>query len=197
MILGITGGVGSGKSTVLKYLKSEYNAFIIEADLVARYIMEPGHDVYDRVLLNFPEIKLDDKGYIDRAHFAGVVFNNSEKLKLLNSIVHPGVKEEIKKLIAGAHSEDMDRLIVIEAALLIEGGYKEICDEIWYVYCEKEERISRLMLSRGYSREKALEIMNSQMSDEEFKASTDAFVDNTFDEKSTHRQIDELLSYKK
>lgn len=193
MILGITGGVGSGKSTVLEYLKTKYGAFIIQADLVARYIMEPGHEVYDKVVTNFPEIRLDENGVIDRSYFAGIVFHDSRKLKLLNSIVHPGVKAEIKSLIEKSRSENKDRLIVIEAALLIEDGYKEICDEIWYVFCEKEERIRRLMASRGYTREKAMDIMDSQMSDEEFKAHTDAFVDNTEDEKKTHRQIDRLI----
>lgn len=141
MILGITGGVGSGKSTVLKYLEKKYYAFIIEADLVARYIMEPGHGVYEQVLEAFPEIKLDENGRIDRAHFAGIVFRDKEKLTLLNAIVHPGVKEEIKNLIAQVQEEDLKRMVVVEAALLIEDGYKEICDEIWYVFCEQEERI--------------------------------------------------------
>lgn len=196
MILGITGGVGSGKSTVLNYLKNEYDAFIIEADAVAKYIMEPGHEVYQAVLQNFENLKLDHEGFIDRGHLASIVFRDIEKLNLLNSIVHPGVKKEIQHLIKKSQSENIRRIIVIEAALLIEDGYKDICDEIWYVYCEKEERIKRLIKSRGYTREKAIEIMNNQMSDEEFKNYTDAFVDNTKSETDTWNQIDELLRKK-
>lgn len=193
MILGITGGVGSGKSTVLNYLENKHHAFIIEADAVAKYIMEPGHIVYEKVLEAFPELKLDNNGFIDRAYFASIVFNDEDKLKLLNSIVHPGVKTEIKSLINKSQSENEHRLIVIEAALLIEDGYKAICDEIWYVYCEKENRIKRLMESRGYTREKSLEIMKNQMSEADFKKNTDAVIDNTNNEENTHKQIDELL----
>lgn len=193
MILGITGGVGSGKSTVLKYLENRYKAYIIEADMVAKEIMEPGHIVYDRVVGAFPGLLLDEKGNIDRPNLASIVFNDEKKLKLLNSIVHPGVKDEIKDKINAVKAADSSKIVVIEAALLIEDGYKEICDEIWFVYCEREERIKRLIASRGYSRAKAVEIMNNQMSDEEFKRNTNEFIDNTSSEEWTHEQIDTLL----
>lgn len=194
MILGITGGVGSGKSTVLNYLKDKYHAVIIEADLVAKYIMEPGNIVYEQVRKNFKDLKMSDDGFIDRGYLATVVFNDEKKLKLLNSIVHPGVKEEIKKIINNAQTNDKECLIVIEAALLIEDGYNDICDRIWYIYCEKEVRIRRLMESRGYTREKALNIMKNQMSEEDFKMNTDAFIDNTHNIIDTGKQIDKLLS---
>lgn len=193
MILGITGGVGSGKSTVLRYLENKYDACIIEADIVAKEVMKPGHIVYDKVINAFPEIIADEQGNIDRPKLASIVFNNGEKLKILNSIVHPGVKEEIKCRINSLYAVDSSKIVVIEAALLIEDGYKAICDEIWYVYCEKEERIKRLVTDRGYSREKAIEIMNNQMSDEEFKRNTDEFIDNTSFEEYTYKQIDILL----
>lgn len=193
MIIGITGGVGSGKSTVLKYLENRYKACIIEADMVAKEIMEPGHIVYDRVVGAFPGLIVDKQGNIDRPNLASIVFNDEEKLKLLNSIVHPGVKEEIKGQINAIKAVDSEKIVVIEAALLIEDGYKAICDEIWYIYCEREERIKRLIASRGYSREKAIEIMNNQLSDEEFKRNTDEFIDNTSSEEWTHEQIDTLL----
>lgn len=194
MIIGITGGVGSGKSTVLKYLYERYNAYIIEADAVAKEIMTKGHNVYNRVIEAFPEIELDSSGEIDRQVLASIVFNNQKKLELLNSIVHPGVKEQIKSTIQSVQNNTPERIIVIEAALLIEDGYKQICDVIWYVYCEKEERIRRLIESRGYTRSKAIEIMSNQMSEEEFTSNTDAFVDNSKSEEATHMQMDRLIA---
>lgn len=197
MILGITGGVGSGKSTVLKYLKDKYNAKIIEADAVAKDIMNPGHRVYNMVLSEFNNIKLNEDKTIDRNYLAREVFGNESNLEKLNAIVHPGVKEEILSLISKYYNENEHALIVIEAALLIETGYKDICDEIWYVYCEKEERIKRLISSRGYTRQKACDIMNNQMSEEEFKKSTDEFIDNSFNEEKTEIQIDSLFKKKR
>ncbi|MBE5957975.1 MAG: dephospho-CoA kinase [Lachnospiraceae bacterium] len=191
MIIGITGGVGCGKSTVLNYFKDKYKAYIIEADKVAYDLSLPGNPGYDSILRFFPEVKLMDNGFIDRKHLASIVFNDESKLKLLNSIIHPLVKEKITELIIENRE---NRYIIIEAALLIEDGYDNICDEIWYIYCDLETRIERLNKSRNYSREKSLEIINNQMSEEDYKKHTDYIIDNSFDQESTHNKIDELLS---
>lgn len=194
MILGITGGVGSGKSTVLSYLSQKYDAKIIEADYVAKCIMNPGYDAYDKIIDAFPNIVLDGEGHIDRASLASIVFTDKNRLETLNSIVHPEVKKEIKSIIYNTLQETPNRLIVIEAALLIEDGYKEICDQIWYVYCELETRIQRLMDSRGYSRYKSISIINNQMSDEEYEKYTDAKIDNSNTAEECNMQIDKLLN---
>ena len=94
MIIGIVGGVGCGKSTVLTYLKEKYNAYIIEADKVAKEIMEKGNEVYNKVIREFPE-SLDKDDNIDRKKLAEIVFNDAKKLETLNNITHPGTIKEI------------------------------------------------------------------------------------------------------
>ena len=153
-ILGITGGVGCGKSAVLNILEKEYGAYVIQADLVAHELMEPGQTSYLAIVEHFGCEILTEDGHIDRKALGAIVFADEEKLSLLNSLTHPAVKEEIKRRIQMHLFEVVDRelveqmsafdghhpivrskdncvLIVIEAALLLEDHYDEICDEIW------------------------------------------------------------------
>ncbi len=199
MVIGVTGGVGAGKSTVLKILEENYGAKMILSDDVAKELMEPGRTAYTAVVKAFgPEILEDgqekDRCGIDRAKLAKIVFADEEKLALLNSLTHPAVREEILARIAGYYKEDKDALVVVEAALLIEAGYEDILDSLWVVYVEKEERIRRLMRDRGYSREKALSIMENQLSDEEFRAHADYLINNTGTIEETKAQIDEFFN---
>lgn len=188
MVIGLMGGVGSGKSTVLDYLESNYNAYIIQSDHVAKDIMTPGYKVFEKLSECFP-YAVDEHGVITEK-LSQIVFNDKEKLKLLNSITHPGTIEEIIKRI----KESKAGIIVVESALLIGSGLEEYCDELWFVYCEKEKRIARLMESRGYSREKAEGIIKNQPSDDEYKEKADEFIDNTYSVEMTKEKIDILLS---
>lgn len=191
MILGITGGIGAGKSTVLDILEKEYNGHKIVADDVARELMEPGNSVYKDVVSCFGDVIVsrNGRGDIDKAVLADIIYNDKDKRKLLNSIVHPAVKKEILKKINIFYAEDKNALILIEAALLIEDGYKDIVDELWVVTAKKEVRISRLMNDRGYSREKAQSIMASQLTDEEYISHADLVIDNSLSEAATAIQI--------
>lgn len=188
MVIGIMGGVGSGKSTVLEYLESQYDACVIQSDLVAREIMTKGHEVCRLVLEEFPDV--NNNGNIDRDKLAEIVFHDEEKLKKLNHITHPGTIIEIQKRI----KECSDSIIVVESALLIGSGIENDCDELWFIYCEKEERIARLIQSRGYSRQKAMDIINSQPSDEDYNFYADEFIDNTGSSEKTKEQIDLILT---
>ena len=188
MVIGLMGGIGSGKSTVLDYLASNYNAYIIQSDHVAKEIMTPGYKVFDKIAECFPEAI--DYGKIVTEKLSEIVFRDKEKLKLLNSITHPGTVEEIEKRIRMSKAD----IIVVESALLMGSGLEKLCDEIWFVYCEKEKRIERLMESRGYTKEKAESIMENQPSDEAYNLGADEFIDNTYSEEKTREQIDILLS---
>ena len=151
LILGLTGGIGCGKTAVLTILKEEYDAYIIEADRLAHELMEPGKTVYQGIVDAFGmEVLMDadidisapaegnavtDNGQstvnrsIDRKKLGDIVFHDKDKLALLNSISHPLVKEEIVRRIE--EQKDVGKkLFVIEAALLIQDGYKSICDKI-------------------------------------------------------------------
>lgn len=195
MIIGVTGGVGSGKSTVLEILKEKYGAHIIMADDVAKELMEPGGASYEAVVKAFGEEILADspERRIDRKKLAAIVFGDEDKRELLNSLTHPQVKEEILKQFQKIYQKEPDALIVLEAALLIEGGYREILDCLWAVLADREVRIQRLMESRSYTREKALSIMESQLSDAEFRAHADYVIDNSGSLENTAEQIAKIL----
>ena len=153
MIIGLMGGVGSGKSTVLNYLRDQYNAEIIQSDMVAKEVMKPGFEAFNEIKQAFPDVISDNA--INNNRLAGIVFNDKEKLKQLNSITHPAT---VKEIISRINSSSKN-IIVVESAILPGSGLEEICDELWFVFCEKETRIKRLMDSRGYTMEKALNII--------------------------------------
>lgn len=194
-ILGITGGVGSGKSKVLSELKEQYNGYVVEADKLAHQLMFPDEPIYNKIVEEFgSDILSKEPPYeINRAILGNIVFNNKEKMEVLNSITHPMVKSKILELIK-LQIEKGVKLFVIEAALLIECGYNEICDEIWYIWVSKEERIKRLMESRGYSREKCISIFENQQEDGYYKNNSDYTINNQYEFENTCKQIKDLLN---
>lgn len=192
MIIGVTGGVGSGKSTILDILKSDFKAHIILADEVARVLMEPRNKAFNLVVEAFgSDILSDDldNPCIDRIKLSKLVFQNPEKLKLLNSIVHPLVRVEILNMFDSIYSVDKDALIVLESAILIEAGYVDLLDYLWFVYTRKDLRIERLMSSRGYSITRCMDIMDNQLSDDDYRTHADFTIDNSFDFNYTKEQI--------
>ena len=195
-IIGITGGVGSGKSRVLNELKVQYGAYIIEADKLAHELMEPGKVIYEEIVTAFGEVILceEEPHVIDRVKLGKIVFSDKKYLDVLNKIVHPLVKKSILMSIRQAKEKGDVRLFVIEAALLIEDEYKSICDELWYIWVDKETRIKRLMLQRNYTKEKSVSIMNNQSSDEFYKENCDFIIDNNRDYEYTSEQIKARLN---
>ena len=191
-IIGITGGVGSGKSQVLDYLADRYQAAVCQADLKAKNLQKKGTKCYRRIVEYFGTEILDKDGRIDRGRLAEIVFADAGKLKVLNDIVHPAVKEKIKEQIKREEKKGT-QLFILEAALLIEGGYEKICDEMWYVYADKEIRKRRLKASRGYNDKRIEEMFDSQMSSSEFIEHCDRAVDNSESFEETKRQLDEFI----
>ncbi|MFQ6931724.1 dephospho-CoA kinase [Eubacterium sp.] len=188
MIIGVMGGVGSGKSTVLNYLENNYEANIIEADKVAKEVMLPGNDVYNEIVKTFPEVIVDNK--IDSKKLAEIVFNDKEQLEKLNSITHPGAVKEIISRIKSSKN----RIIVVESAILLGSGVEQYCDELWFVFCNRDTRIKRLIQTRGYSKEKCISVIESQPADEEYNKGADEFIDNSYSEENTREQIDLILN---
>lgn len=188
MIIGVMGGVGSGKSTVLNYLENNYEANIIEADKMAKEVMLPGNDVYNEIVKTFPEVIVDNK--IDSKKLAEIVFNDKEQLEKLNSITHPGAVKEIISRIKSSKK----RIIVVESAILLGSGVEQYCDELWFVFCNRDTRIKRLMQTRGYSKEKCISVIESQPADEEYNKGADEFIDNSYSEENTREQIDLILN---
>ena len=159
--IGITGGVGAGKSTVLSFLEEHCQAYVIQADLAGHKVMEPGERCYGPVVELFGKKILKTDKTIDRKKVSDVVFSNEDLLKKLNAIIHPAVKTYILEELA-RQKEEGRKLCVVEAALLLEEGYQNFCDQVWYIHTDQEIRIERLRESRGYTREKALAIIKSQ-----------------------------------
>jgi len=190
MVIGVTGGVGTGKSTILQILKEKYNAVIIIADDIARDLMMPHEASYEAVVRYFGEdILTEGPGSpIDRAHLAQIVFHDPEKLEALNHMTHPLVKTKIRSLIDAYRSEGRG-LIVLETAILIRAGYLDIVDELWVICADYETRVQRLMASRGYTREKTDSIISSQMSDKEMTQYAALVIDNSRSIAFTEEQI--------
>lgn len=193
MVIGITGGVGSGKSTVTNILRDKHKAFIINTDKIAHTLMEKGQVSYKLILSHFGSKILDEKGEIDRGKLSLIVYNNNEELKKLNSFTHPHVMAKVKNIIKEKNKEDWT-YICIETALAIEASLHDICDKIWFIYTPLEIRRERLKASRNYSDEKIRSIMSKQLSDEEYKNYASDVIINNGTEKDLNIQIYKTLN---
>lgn len=190
-VLGITGGVGAGKSTVLCYLEKRYGARVILCDDAARLLQEPGGICYAPMLRLLGESVLKPDGSFDRRLVAERVFSDEAQLGRLNAIVHPAVKEYVRTQIQIEEDAARGFLVVIEAALLLEEHYELLCDEIWYVYARDEVRRERLKASRGYSDERISRMMERQKPDDFFREHCPFVIDNSSDQlENTWAQID-------
>ena len=192
--IGITGGVGAGKSTVLTLLKENFNCKVLLADEVAAQLMTPGHDCFDQVVaLNWPESILDSDGQIDRPKMARFMFASDSLREQVNSIVHPAVEKEVLNQVESEREKHKIEYFFFEAALLIECGYGKLVDEMWYIYATEEVRTKRLIKSRGYSKERIEQTMASQRSDASFRQQADQVIDNSGDKGDTLKQLRHLL----
>jgi len=197
-VFGITGGVGAGKSTVLKLLEDNYNAAIIQADEVGRMLMQPGGSAYNRIIEVFGDDILAeqrDMSPIDRAALAKVIFANENKRLVLNSIVHPLVKKYITEEIGRLQCTGQYDFVFVEAALLIEDHYDVICDELWYIYADEGVRRQRLKDARGYSDEKIDSMIASQLSDKQFRSHCRRIIDNSGSEADTLMSLKEIIGH--
>jgi dephospho-CoA kinase len=250
IVLGITGGVGAGKSTILTALHEQYGALIIECDEVGRALQQKGAACYEPMRQLFGDGILFPDGTIDRKTVARLIYADAQKREALSRIVHPAVKAEVKRQLkafdrqsaagfscpyksqeasedgaacqAGGksmpapgpmpvgqpdrtpdpqrkgagivHSGKRRALAVVEAALLIDDHYEELCDEIWYIHTDDEKRRVRLRESRHYSDERITRMFEAQRSDASFRYHTQLTIDNTDDfVQNTFRQLKEGL----
>ncbi len=193
--IGITGGVGAGKSTALAYLRENYRVRTLVADEIAHDIMEPGFDCYTKLQKEFARERIwQTNGRINRQRLADIIFADEEKRRRMNEIVHPAVKEYIIQEVEKERRIGSTEFVVLEAALLIEEGYDKICDEIWYVYVTEENRKKRLMKNRGYSEEKIEQIFASQLSDREYRRHCSVVLDNNDTPAQVYLQLVQLMN---
>lgn len=192
-VIGITGGVGAGKSEILTYLRERTDCRVIIADKVAHELEKKGQVCYEKLVALLGEEILAEHGEIDKAKMAARIFADKQLLAQINSIVHPAVKEYIIGEIAKERKAEALSYLFIEAALLIEDGYEEIVDEMWYIHADENIRRERLATSRGYSEEKTDSIMRQQMSEEDYRRHCRIVIDNSKQLTDAYRQIDEKL----
>lgn len=191
--IGLTGGVGAGKTTVLKAMKQMYRVRILIADEIAHEQMEPGTMCYKRLHEAFGSCDIwRENGSINRSKLAQLLFSDEEKRRTLNGIVHPAVKEYILGEVEKERQKGYYEYVILEAALLIEDHYDTLCDELWYVYASEQTRKKRLMADRGYTEEKVERIFAAQLSDGVFRKYCSVVIDNDRDEQYVLEQIKQL-----
>ena len=192
MVIGITGGIGSGKSVVTSLLRDKFDAAVIDTDTIGHEVMETGKSAYKKVVEIFGNKVLAEDGSIDRKKLGNLVFDNRELLFKLNDIIHPAVEVEVDKRIAEFIKKNY-KYIALETALLIKVGYNRKCDKVWFVYADKDIRLKRLYNNRGVEKEKAIKIFESQNSEEEFRNIADDIINNSGSESETEIQIKNIL----
>lgn len=186
MKVAITGSIACGKSTVSNYIK-EQGYQVIDADLIGHKIIDSA-EVKKELIENFGEHIISD-GKVDRAKLGSIVFNEKEKLNLLNSIVHPQIKNKIKI----EFSNSTNKLIFLDVALLFEANFTDLVDKIIVVHVDKDTQITRLMKRNNFSKEEALKRINSQMSSDEKTLLADFVIDNSKTLIETFKQVDDVL----
>lgn len=188
-VIGITGGVGAGKSQVLSILEDNCNCVIIKADELAKKLECRGNVCYEPIIELLGRDILDADEQIVKEKMAKVIFDNPDLLAKVDEIIHPAVKNSILDSISYEEKRGEVDYLFIEAALLIEDGYDLICDELWYVYADESTRRARLKATRGYSDEKIDRILASQLDDEVFRRYCSVVIDNNNDIDATKEQL--------
>lgn len=192
-LIGITGGVGAGKSEILRFIRQHYYCKIYLADEVAHKLQEPGENCYEKLKALLGDGVLAPDGSIDRGKMAARIFLDKDVLLKVNAIVHPAVREYLETAVKEAAEDGETELFFIEAALLIENGYKDFVDEMWYIHAGDEIRRERLRRGRGYDDERISRIMASQLSEDEFRGSSDFVLDNSGDLSEAYSLIKKRL----
>lgn len=179
-IIGVTGGIGTGKSTVSSILKN-LGAKIIDADMISRQIVSKGKRAYLAIVESFgPEI-LDENEDINRRKLGEIVFNDKSKLEVLNAITHPIIADEIKSHVTEEMNNGFYDKVVVDAAIPFKVGFLDLVDEVWVVTASRENRIKRTMERNGISEEAALCRINSQMLQIEYATIGDNLIENDGD----------------
>lgn len=190
MVIGMVGGVGSGKSTVLERLATYPGVHICMTDILGHEAMEPGRETFYQILDLFEKRVLNTDGTINRAKIAEIVYQEPQKLEQLDGIIHPYVKRRIEEEIQKCKDNE---ILFLESAILYESGCDAYCQQVWGILTEDAIRVQRLMENRGYSEEKARGIMRQQLSNEELEHRCQVILKNNGGREELFCQIDECM----
>jgi len=188
MNMGLTGGIATGKSSVSAFLASK-GALIIDADVIAREVMLPGHPVLAATVQRFGQAILHEDGTLDRKKLGSIVFGNPEERKALEAITHPAIRQEMRERAVAYRTEYPDKLVVSDIPLLYESGLENGFDEVMVVYVPRSVQKERLMMRDGLTSEQADARLGAQMDIELKKRRADIVIDNSGSWTETEKQL--------
>ena len=190
-IIGVTGGIACGKSTVSNELR-KYGARIINADKLAHWQMSPGGEIYQAYINHFDREILDEEGFIDRRKVSNIVFNDKTELDWINNTAHPILLKYVREELIKNQSEGVT-LSVLDVPLLFEAGWDKECDEVWVVHLKPMRQIKRLMERNNLTQEEARARIHAQLNNKERRLRADKVIDNNGYKSSTLGQIRKLI----
>ncbi|QPC47193.1 dephospho-CoA kinase [Mangrovibacillus cuniculi] len=192
MIIGITGGIASGKSTASNYLEDQGYP-VVDADKIAKEIVEPNKPTLTQIAEHFGQGMLHEDGSLNREKLGSIVFQNEEARLTLNSIMHPAIRREML-FQADEYLKEGNQIVFLDIPLLFESKLTSIVDQTLLIYVPKEIQLERLMRRNGYSQEEALSRIASQMPINEKKKLANVTIDNSGSKEDLSIQLDKYLS---
>jgi dephospho-CoA kinase len=189
--VGLTGGIGTGKTTVASMLRDR-DVPVLDADPLGHELLEPGQAAYDEIVAVFDEDILDASGKVNRAKLGSVIFADAQKRERLNQILHPRILEIVQKWFAALDGPDGPQFAVVEAALIFEARYNRNLDKIIVCWCRPEQQLERLTL-RGLSVEEAKQRVAAQMPLDDKRKLADVTIDCSGSIEETQRQVDHVV----
>ena len=190
-IIGITGGIACGKSTVSNEI-TKFGGKVINADNIAHWQMAPGGEIYKAYIRHFGKDILNDENLIDRRKVAAIVFNNKSELDWINGTTHPLLLRLMREKLVEYQNKGVP-LIALDVPLLYEAGWDVECDEVWVVHLKHNSQVKRLMERNNLTLEEAQARIGAQMSGKERRRRADRVIDNNNYKSSTRRQVRRLI----
>ena len=190
-IIGLTGGIASGKSTVSRILQS-MGAVAIDADAIAHELAEPGAPLYEAYITHWGAGILTPEGTLDRRKIGDIVFADEDERRWLDDVSHPLLYREVQRRLAALCTSDV-QTVVLDAPLLFEAGWERLADETWVVVLPRDIQLRRLMARNHYTEEEALSRMESQLSQEEKMRRADVVIDNRGSEAQLEKKVQEVF----
>lgn len=192
-IIGLTGGIASGKSTVTKYLRQQ-GYTVVDCDKIAWELAEPDCSIWQVYFARYGSKVINPDKSLNRQAVADIVFRDKKELDAINSLVHPLIKDEMMSQVKAAVDEG-EKVIFLDVPLLFEASYDKLVDEKWLVYVSRDTQLRRLMSRNDFNHDEAVRRIDSQMSLEEKKKLSDVIINNNADRKRLRRQLDEKLEH--
>ena len=190
-VVGLTGGIASGKSTVKKFLQ-ELGILVLDTDELAHEQLLKGSGAWHDIVSNFGEEILQENGDVDRNKLGDIIFADNEKRKILEGIVHPLIKKIVQERLLAAEKK-LSKLVCVDIPLLFEVGWQDLVDEIWVVYVTKAVQLARLIKRNALDEKTALRRIEKQLPMEEKCRKADFVIDNMGTFADTHRRVKELV----